>query len=136
MGYRSEGLWIIEGDKDDVIAAMISAKMACIPPDGIDIGWDVFDTYQNKGRGYIKLQYDSWKWYDGYPDVQWMESCWEHWEADPKLHGRRIRIGEDSDDVETAEFGDDAPEIYVRRTIDDSYVYTSGEPLITQGETT
>lgn len=133
MGYRSDGLWIIKGEVVDVIAALVSAKMACPPPDGV--GWDVFDTYREGDYGYIKLQYDSWKWYDSYADVKWLESCWSHWEENEKLSGKRIRIGEDDDDTEVDIFGDDPPEIYVSRAINADYTTTEGKSLLTQGET-
>jgi hypothetical protein len=132
MGYRSDGLWIITGETADVIAALVSAKMACPPPDGVS--WDVFDTYRAGDHGYIKLQYDSWKWYDSYPDVQWLERCWTHWDENEKLSGKRIRIGEDDDDTDVDVFGDDPPELYVSRSINAEYACVHGEPLLTQGE--
>ena len=132
MGYRSDGLWIITGEVVDVIAALVSAKMACPPPEGAS--WDMFDTYRAGDYGYIKLEYEGWKWYDSYTDVQWLNQCWMHWEENEKLSGKRIRLGEDDDDTEVDLFGDNTPELYISRSINADYACVSGEPLLTQGE--
>lgn len=127
MGYRSDGLWLITGPIDKITTALVSLRMNCPTPNVADP--IEFETYRVGDVGYIKLQYAGWKWYDSYPDVQWAESAWEFFSECDGLSGKRIRVGEDDDDIDIAEFGEDPPYIYVRREIDCDEPL-DGEPLI------
>lgn len=64
------------------------------------------------------------KYYESYPDVQEIEGFW-NWcmslEEDHQqkgFSGKKIRTGEDPEDVEVEEFGNDVPEIYPYNYID------------------
>jgi hypothetical protein len=94
-----------------------------------DEGFDIFKIYHKDGVGYIKLEYEDWKWYETYPFIKWLESLWEFWKDHDRLSGRRIRIGENDDDTEVDDFGDHYLEIYVSRTIDTNECM-HGEKLI------
>lgn len=125
MGYRSNGLWVIKGPVKHIIAAMVKAKLLLPPPLPHTI-WEEFDTFRVDGTGFIRLEYEDWKWYPDYPEVVWMDSFWrllanypDEGNANP-LSGRRIRIGEDHDDVELDEFGNNPPDIDTYVSINDN----------------
>lgn len=134
MGYRSDGLWIIKGHKDDVIAALAAARMNVPPPEGEYCSLDNFEVYTSGDTGYIKFQYEGLRWYDGYADVEWFNRLWAFWSDDEKLNGTRVRVGENDDDIDRDTFGDDWPEIYVQRVIE-AHEPMSGEPLIPEQST-
>lgn len=133
MGYRSNGLWVIEGPVDKVIAAWAAIKLTLPPPATNSASFNDFDIYKSSGVGYIRFEYEGWKWYSDYEDVKWYESIWDALrDGQWGLNGARVRIGEEDDDIERDAFGSDAPWISVLRSIDFNGPYT-GEP-ITQGE--
>lgn len=122
MGYRTNGVWLIRGTVEDITAAMVSARMNCPSPSGeLDLDFSVFDVYEarhgNNIAGYIKLEFEGWKWYSSYTDIQWFERLWAHWSENPQLSGTRIHVGEEEDDVEVDRFGDDPTDVYITRDI-------------------
>lgn len=130
MGYRSNGLWLITGSVEEVTTALVAMHMNVPKPNGAPPDWPEFETYKDDaGNGYIKLQYSDWKWYESYPDIQWLEQCWEFLSEVTGLSGRRVRVGEDDDDIDVADFGEYPPYIYVRREIDCDEPL-DGEPLV------
>lgn len=131
MGYRSNGLWLITGSVEEVTAALVAMRMNVPKPNGAQPDWPEFETYKDDddGNGYIKLQYSGWKWYESYPDIQWLEQCWEFLSEVTGLSGKRVRVGEDDDDIDIAEFGEDPPYISIRREIDCDEPL-DGEPLV------
>jgi hypothetical protein len=139
MGYRSEGLWLIRGEPDMVRAAWTAVRLSV--PDTGDAessknALDSFMMFERDGKGYIRLEYSGWKWYESYSDVQYYERIWaylaEHY-AD-SLSGVRMRIGEDEGDNERLTFGDGFLDIYLQRNIADDEP-GSGDPLFKQNET-
>lgn len=128
MGYRSEGLWLIRGAREDILSAVVSARMNYPPPEG-EQGFDIFEIYHKDGVGYIKLEYQGWKWYETYPYIQWLESLWDFWAQHERLSGRSVRVGEDDDDNEVKDFGEDYIEVYINRSIHTDEC-TYGEKLI------
>jgi len=122
MGYRTDGLWLIRGTVDDITAAIVSARMNHPPPEReFDMDFSIFEVYEarhnNDVVGYIKLEFQGWKWYTSYSDVQWLERLWAYWREDPKLSGTRIHTGEEENDVEVDRFGDDPTDVYITREI-------------------
>lgn len=120
MGYRSDGRWIIKGPVDAVNAAwaelrlnppVFNASPDYSPSDAPTLA--DFQRYDVGDTGYIRFSYDSWKWYISYPDVQWYNAVWDRLAENEQLSGRRIRIGEDADDIEEDCFGDDYVELRV-----------------------
>lgn len=121
MGYRTDGTWLIRGSVEDITAAMVSARMN-IPSVSPDADYDIFDVYEanynGKLFGYIKLEFESWKWYSSYVDIQWFERLWAHWSENPALSGTRVHVGEEENDVEIDRFGDDPTDVYITRSIE------------------
>lgn len=123
MGYRSDGVWLIRGTVEDITAAMVSARMNYPVPSGtMDLGFDLFEVYKarynNDIAGYIKLEFEGWKWYSSYSDIQWLERLWAHWSENPNLSGTRLHVGEEEDDIEIDRFGDDPTDVYINRSIE------------------
>jgi len=129
MGYRTNGKWIITGPVDKVITALVSMRLEI--PEHKEAGFDSFESFQSDGVGYVRFEFEDWKWYPSYGDVQWFESVWNWLDAhheDFELSGKRVHIGEDSE-VEAHEFGTDSIDLYVSTSFNDEEP-ASGEPLI------
>ena len=123
MGYRTDGIWLIRGTVEDITAAMVSARMNHpSPARELDMDFSIFDVYEarhnNNIVGYIKLQFDGWKWYSSYTDIQWLERLWAYWSENPALSGTRVHVGEEETDVEVDRFGDDPTDVYITRSIE------------------
>jgi len=131
MGYRTDGLWVISGPVNDIIAAWTACRLQITLPQGSE--WDEFSVYRVKDTGYIRYEFDSYKWYRGFPEVDFCESVWsalsvfaEDQETNT-ISGKRLHVDEDNA-TETDEFGDDPPDIYTSCTIEDSEP-SSGDPI-------
>lgn len=123
MGYRTDGIWLIRGTVEDITTAMVSARMNHpSPARELDMDFSIFDVYEarhnNNIVGYIKLQFDGWKWYSSYTDIQWLERLWAYWSENPALSGTRVHVGEEETDVEVDRFGDDPTDVYITRSIE------------------
>jgi hypothetical protein len=110
MGYRSSGRWIITGPADKVTAAWVLARLE-VPPHQPDQGdghatFDDFDFYVIGDRGYIRFEFDGWKWYPSYSEVRFYEQVWGYLSEIDGLSGCRVHLGEDNE-VEEHRFGDD-----------------------------
>ena len=130
MGYRSDGLWVIRGPVQHVIAAWTALKLEMPPcPDNEDL-WGLFKVFRVGGKGYIRFQYDGWKWYENFPDIQWLELLWNKLSENEHLSGKRVRLGEDADDNEETSFGEEswAIEIGYYRALTDEEP-EEGDPL-------
>ena len=136
MGYRSDGLWVIKGPIDHIVAAWAKCRLTIAQPTSTENLWDSFVTFRKDDTGYIRLSYEGWKWYESFPGIRFFEQIWGCLEAyrdgadAQPLSGKRLRIGEDDDDIEVGSFGDDVHDIYVSRSIQDDEPST-GEPLTT-----
>jgi hypothetical protein len=120
MGYRSQ------------VAGIISVNRVLIKPESGESYYDYDRAKFKEMIGFIKLTkfYElwsqssdkdafgwkdgafilygaDWKWYPDYPDVQAWEEMWENMQDIEGISGYFCRVGEDTDDVETDEFGDD-----------------------------
>jgi hypothetical protein len=111
MGYRSDGRWVIKGPADAMTAAW--AELRLNPPafkstpniSGTQPSLNDFDFYVVGDTGYIRFEFNGWKWYSGYPDVQWYEAVWGRLASNEALSGKRVHIGEDNA-VEESVFGE------------------------------
>jgi hypothetical protein len=140
MGYRTDGVWLIRGTVEDITSAMVSARMNFpVPAGAMDLGFDSFEVYEarynDKIVGYIKFEFDSWKWYESYTDIQWLERLWAHWSENPALSGTRIHVGEEEDDIQVLRFGDDPTDVYVSRSIEIGSEATVGNDLFNKEQT-
>lgn len=97
MGYRSNGRWIIKGPADTVIAAWAATRLEVKLPDPPDdVSFDMFNVYTIDDTGYIRFEFDDWKWYPSYSDIQFFEHVWAYLSDVDGLSGRRVHIGEDN----------------------------------------
>ena len=98
MGYRSSGRWVITGPADTVTAAWAAARMEVEPYKSNsnvldDASFNDFKFYTVDNQGYIRFEFDDWKWYTSYPSVQFYERVWEYLSTVEGLSGRRVHIG-------------------------------------------
>lgn len=134
MGYRTFGKWVILAPAEKLVAAVAAMRMELPPPPAGDCGWEDFELFKVKDIGYMRFEFEEWKWYTSFPSVDWYECVWswceEHTE-DFELDGRRVHVGEDNVE-ETQTFGDGGYdiELYVHCSISDGEP-DSGDPLIT-----
>jgi hypothetical protein len=71
--------------------------------------WNVEGENQNFGwrDGRFILYGADWKWYPEYADVQAWNELWENMQDIKGISGYFCRVGEETDDIETEEFGED-----------------------------
>lgn len=103
MGYRSCGEILIYGPKREMVGFMATQKLAGLLPCVLEDG----EFLTHGDLGIYRLRFDSWKWYESYPEIQAFEEFWSRAaEQDEVLSGWRWRVGEDDDDIEHASFND------------------------------
>lgn len=122
MGYRTCGKWIIKGPADVVRAAWAAARLEVEPfkpAEGVATEPATFNdftvyyiTLKTGEVGYIRFEFDDWKWYPNYPDIQFYERVWDYLSEVEGLAGKRVHIGEDNA-IDEAAFGYDYIELYV-----------------------
>ncbi len=112
MGYRSDGLWVIKGPIDQIKALWVKLRLGvgapmCDPTDG-DHPITAMRAFKHGASGYIELEYQGWKWYGSYPDIMWFEWAWNQASEmeESGVSGRRLRLGEDAEDIEDRSFGE------------------------------
>jgi len=131
MGYRTCGKWVIKGPADVVRTAWAAARLEVEPfkPDervaadpAVFNNFKVYYITLEAGEvGYIRFEFDDWKWYSSYPDVQFYERVWSYLSEVEGLTGKRVHIGEDNA-IDEAAFGDDCIELYANCIFtDDEY---------------
>lgn len=103
MGYRSYGEMLIYGPAREMVGFMAAQKLSGLHPCILEEG----EFLTHGDLGIYRLQFESWKWYESYPDIQAFERLWSlAAEQDEVLSGWRWRIGEDDNDIEHASFND------------------------------
>ena len=132
MGYRSEVVFAIRGEKDAITAFLVKQRLT--QPDVTDDGDSCWDMIKVIGDGtVIHFHADNWKWYPGYPGVQFFERFWSDAEAyggdfteelqDGVLEGGFARLGEDDDDTDTRYFGEEGYDLVsISRAIRCDYI--------------
>jgi len=115
MGYRSQVAGCIsvdrvrKGDEYDYDKVKFKEMIGFIKlsrfwelwnskPDSESFGW--------KDGAFI-LYGSDWKWYPDYDDVQAWNELWNSMQDIEGISGYFCRVGEETDDIETEEFGDD-----------------------------
>ncbi|NQW80055.1 MAG: hypothetical protein HQ445_02645 [Polaromonas sp.] len=136
MGYRTHGRWVIKGPPTEIIAAWAKCRLTLTPTPSEkgDNLWDEFDLFKTNGVGYIRFEFEDYKWYASFTDVQFFESVWDAIEefADEKpdagISGKRVHIGEDNA-AEDRSIGDGYDiELYAVCNFDD-HEPDEGDPL-------
>lgn len=103
MGYRSYGEMLIYGPAREMVGFMAAQKLSGLHPCILEEG----EFLTHGDLGIYRLQFNDWKWYESYPDIQAFERLWDSAaQQDDMLSGWRWRIGEDDNDIEHASFND------------------------------
>ena len=124
MGYRSRGKWIIKGPADAMTAAWAELRLNPptfkLPPsvNFTQPSFNDFDFYVVGDTGYIRFEFEGWKWYSNYPDVLWFESVWGRLSENGRLSGRRVHVGEDNA-IEEDGFGNEVVHLNTYVVIED-----------------
>lgn len=114
MGYLSQGAIRIVGSRDVLLGAL--ARMVLTRKDLTELN-SALEEYRivqhpiDAEFVIVGLTYDSWKWYDSYPDIQAIEAIWSTLSAEEGVDAAFVRVGENDDDVETRYIGDNAFEL-------------------------
>lgn len=128
MGYRSCGEMLIYGPEREMVSFMATQKFGGMHPCVLKEG----EFVTHGGLGIYRLRFDSWKWYESYPDVQAFERLWSYAaEQDEVLSGWRWRIGEDDGDIEHASFNDSFGKVETSITYDgriDTTTFIGSQP--------
>jgi hypothetical protein len=103
------------------------------------------DSGEEEGIGWTKTSFDfrvmSVKWYPSFPEVQKMEAFFDlakemSEDGTANLSGTFVRIGEDQGDIDTRDFGQSPPEIYVVSSIAaDRDFSVLGKPYVSPQQT-
>ena len=131
MGYRSSGKWVIKGPAETVRAAWAAARLEVQPYEPTDSVLEdhpsfndfkvYFITLESGETGYIRFEFDDWKWYTSYPSIQFYERVWGYLSEVEGLSGKRVHVGEDHA-IEENYFGDECIDIYAHVVFaDDEY---------------
>lgn len=105
MGYRSDVRMIIEGPKDELVAAFASFALNGVSKEWLD-EYILADDGDGRAVAVLGRGGVSWKWYDDYEDVQAHELIWSHFSVrDSVFSGAFVRVGEDEEDIERRYFG-------------------------------
>lgn len=120
MGYRSQVAGIISVDKflvkpetgesyHDYDRAKFTEMIGFIKLTEFYEFWNTREDGKHFGwkDGAFILYGADWKWYPDYADVKAWNDMWDAMQAIEGISGYFCRVGEESDDVETYEFGDD-----------------------------
>jgi len=117
MGYRSNVVIVIYGEKDDVTAFIASERLKGTPkgmqyhpfkePDHDYHDREVYDYHDNKYTMMV-FRWHHVKWYDSYPEIAYWVSLASVWEDAFKntLCMEVARVGENADDVECDHYGE------------------------------
>lgn len=128
MGYRSCGEILIYGPKREMGGFMATQKLAGLHPCVLEEG----EFLTHGDLGIYRLKFDSWKWYESYPDIQAFEELWSRAaEQDGVLSGWRWRVGEDDADIEHASFNDSFGKVEISLAYDgriDSTPFIGSQP--------
>ena len=119
MGYRSNVVIVIYGEKDDVTAFVASERLKGTPKgmqyhpfkepctDHNYHNRDMYDYHDNKYTMMI-FRWTHVKWYDSYPEIAYWNDLASVWEDAFKntLCMEVARVGEQADDVEVNYYGE------------------------------
>lgn len=99
MGYRSEVFYGAEFENEDkAITAVIAAKLK--------FGSDLQGMEIRRDDRVIYYHCMDIKWYDSYPEVQFINELFDFFANDCEAGCMKYRIGEDINDIEHDTYGD------------------------------
>ena len=118
MGYRSDVIYGAEFESAEKAEAAYLAAKIKFSTEGIYFTMDnYFKTYENL----IIFEQESVKWYDGYADVEYVDSIFNFF-GELGAGCRKVRVGEEDTDTEIEDYGNEDMiealyEIYIVREI-------------------
>ena len=108
MGYRSNVVCLMYGNNDigdnTIVKEFVRSRVEAYSGDA---DGHVKASFNYDGWG-VKFQADDWKWYDSYPNIQFLEALFDEFEelvigddaSNTSYALEFVRIGDDSDDIE------------------------------------
>jgi hypothetical protein len=112
MGYRSNVVCLMYGNNDigdntivkEFVRSRVEAYSDSAHPEAAD---HVRNSFNYNGWG-VMFKADDWKWYDNYPDIQFLENLFDEFEelligddaSNTSYALEFVRLGEESDDIE------------------------------------
>jgi len=128
MGYRSSVVCLMYGNNDigdnTIVKEFVRSRVEAFlgeKGDGYDHIRNAF-TYDGWG---VKFECDDWKWYDSYPDIQFLENLFDEFEelvigedaSETSYALEYVRVGEAIEDIEERFRGAIEGRLNVDRTI-------------------
>ncbi len=129
MGYRSSVVCLMYGNNDvgcntivkEFVRSRVEAYSSSAPPEAAD---HVRDAFNYDGWG-VKFECQDWKWYDSYPDIQFLEQLFDEFEelvigedaSETSYALEYVRVGEAIEDIEERFRGAVESRLNVDRTI-------------------
>ena len=127
MGYRSDITVLMYANTPEeqvMVNEWVKGQLA-------KRGDDLIDKFTFMHR-MVRFDAESWKWYDSFPEVQWLEKLFEDYvdtfiandlsdSEDPRNNStyaiEYARVGENYEDIETWDKGESQGRLYVSRQI-------------------
>lgn len=128
MGYRSSVVCLMYGNNDigdnTIVKEFVRSNVEVYTSGRGDEGNYIRDAFDYSGWG-VKFECQDWKWYDSYPDVQFLEQLFDEFEeafigddaSNTAYALEFVRIGEDTDDIEERMRGAIEGRTYITRCI-------------------
>ena len=125
MGYRSSVVCLMYGNNDigdnTIVKEFVRSRVEAYSGDAEG---HVKASFNYDGWG-VKFQADDWKWYDSYPDIQFLEALFDEFEelvigddaSNTSYALEFVRIGEETDDIEERMRGAIEGRLYITRCI-------------------
>ena len=125
MGYRSNVVCLMYGNNDigcnTIVKEFVRSRVEAFVGEGADHVRDAFD-YSGWG---VKFECQDWKWYDSYPDIQFLEKLFDEFEelvigedsSETPYALEFVRIGEEIEDIEQRYRGAGEGRLNLDRTI-------------------
>lgn len=111
MGYRSSVVCLMYGNNDigdnTIVKEFVRSRVESYLGEKGD-GYDhVRDAFDYSGWG-VKFECEDWKWYDSYPDIQFLEQLFDEFEelvigedaSNTSYALEYVRVGESLEDIE------------------------------------
>ena len=108
MGYRSSVVCLMYGNNDigdnTIVKEFVRSRVEAYSGEASEHVRDAFD-YSGWG---VKFECQDWKWYDSYPDVQFLEQLFDEFEelvigddaSNTSYALEYVRVGEDIEDID------------------------------------
>lgn len=108
MGYRSSVVCLMYGNNDigdnTIVKEFVRSRVEAYVGEASE---HIRDAFYYDGWG-VKFECQDWKWYDSYPDIQFLEKLFDEFEelligddaSNTSYALEFVRLGEESDDIE------------------------------------